>query len=775
MVTAFGGLSIGYSGLQAHQRALMVTGHNIANAGNEDYSRQQVVLTTTTPLGFNTPYGSGMYGTGVQVSLIKRITDVFIDNRLINENKSYGYWEKMQQLTHQLELIYNEPSENGIQSALDAFWRSLENLSNAEGQSEQSAARRLVIENANNLTGLINIVYEQLQELGGQGGFAGQQNAVDHEIATMVKSINQMAKEIAELNKGITAAVGAGKEPNDLLDRRDALIRQLSLLGNTTVTTSNSGETRVTFAGLVIAQGVNSYSIETRQDANGKLQLFHSENKLQVLPTDGALKALFDFRDNIVAHNIDSLNEFVITFTDIFNELHRTGFGLDGSTGNNFFEPLPEQKNGGIYKLRSNVYIPYPDKPFNGESSTTEPENFEKRLQRSSTLTVAASPFPFIDVTKSFANAEFTNKPDLNSKIMLTVNGETYLSDRLSAYSSVKEFIDKFNSNDIMLKNGIKLNYDDNNDKFVLTVANGNADVTIAEVDGMSTISSFNTINNGFWTSANINISTPMSYNNIADRAQINSNNDGIVDFRDSRLSINGYTIYYDGNVDSLNDIIQRINNTNCGAIAAVDATGRFTLTATKSTDYKILSIEDNGNLLSTLGILSQGKGYFGAISDERNIITSDVMREPIKNAAFAFKVSEEIKKNPNKVAATGGADNNLDGIPDTSFGPGDTSNAIKLANLRYNTYMNNRTNTFNDFYSSLISKVAVEAQGAKTNFETKEVLITNLKNLRQSVSGVSLDEEFANMIKFQQGYQASAKFVSAMNDMLNILMSVAR
>ena len=88
---------------------------------------------------------------------------------------------------------------------------------------------------------------------------------------------------------------------------------------------------------------------------------------------------------------------------------------------------------------------------------------------------------------------------------------------------------------------------------------------------------------------------------------------------------------------------------------------------------------------------------------------------------------------------------------------------------------MNNRTNTFNDFYSSLISKVAVEAQGAKTNFETKEVLITNLKNLRQSVSGVSLDEEFANMIKFQQGYQASAKFVSAMNDMLNILMSVAR
>ncbi|HPP87607.1 MAG TPA: flagellar basal body rod C-terminal domain-containing protein [bacterium] len=52
---------------------------------------------------------------------------------------------------------------------------------------------------------------------------------------------------------------------------------------------------------------------------------------------------------------------------------------------------------------------------------------------------------------------------------------------------------------------------------------------------------------------------------------------------------------------------------------------------------------------------------------------------------------------------------------------------------------------------------------------------MTNLKNLRQSVSGVSLDEEFANMIKFQQGYQASAKFVSAMNDMLNILMSVAR
>jgi len=204
MLTSFGGIDLGYSGLQANQQALETTGHNIANAGREGYSRQQVIMTSTTPLygaGFGNPTGIGQFGTGVTVSKIQRIRDVFIDNRIISENKSYGYWDKMADLTHQLELIYNEPSDTGLQSAIDAFWTSLENLTNAEGLSEQAAARSIVIENANTLTSTLSSMYEQMQEIGGNGGYSGQKNAIDYEIYTDIQNINGLAKELAEFKK----------------------------------------------------------------------------------------------------------------------------------------------------------------------------------------------------------------------------------------------------------------------------------------------------------------------------------------------------------------------------------------------------------------------------------------------------------------------------------------------------------------------------------------------------------------------------------------------
>ncbi|MBP7654363.1 hypothetical protein KA977_13135, partial [Candidatus Dependentiae bacterium] len=173
--------------------------------------------------------------------------------------------------------------------------------------------------------------------------------------------------------------------------------------------------------------------------------------------------------------------------------------------------------------------------------------------------------------------------------------------------------------------------------------------------------------------------------------------------------------------------------------------------------------------------ILSKGQGYFGGVTDEANIITNNIMREPIENAAFAFSVSKEVQNDINKLATIGGVDTNLDGISDVSNGPGDNTNCLKLANLKYTPYLNSRTTTFNDYFSSLVSKIAVETKTANTNAETKEALITNLKNLQQSVSGVSLDEEFSNMIKFQQGYQACAKFINTLDEMLNVLMGLAR
>jgi len=521
----------------------------------------------------------------------------------------------------------------------------------------------------------------------------------------------------------------------------------------------------------VLVQGVNNYSINAKADENGKLKLYHSANGLELMLSDGEIKAMIDFRDEILDYNIKSMNEFAINFTDVFNEIHKSGFGLDGSTGLNFFDQIPAKTDGGIYKLRSSVYISNEDTSLNGISTTSEPENFEKRLQRSSTAGVSEAPNPFLDITRTFANAQFAVDPDLSSRIKITINGSSWTSDKLSAYGSVEEFIDKVNQNPNLAKYNVTLTYNENTDNFNFAVMDGNNDVTIEQIDSTGAATA-----NGFWSSANISYTTPLSYNNVADRVAISSKtpNDQVT-YKDSRLSINGYTIYYDGSADTINDIVTRINETKCGVIASLDSTGRFTLTADAKNDFKILSLEDNGNLLSSLGILSEGKGYFGGVTDERSIITSDIIREPIKDAAFMFNVSDVVKNDTNKLATIGGVDTNNDGIIDKSNGPGDNTNSLKLANLKYKAYMNSGTTTFNDYYTSLISKVAVETKTAATNSETKEALLLNLQNLQQSVSGVSLDEEFTNMIKFQQGYTACAKIINAMDEMIQTLMGLGR
>ena len=108
---SFFGIETARKSLMAHQYAIEVTGHNIANAGNENYSRQRVIMDATDPMypaGFYNSAAIQKIGSGVIISQIERIRDAFIDNRIINEDQSLGYWNKMNELMHQIELIYNE-------------------------------------------------------------------------------------------------------------------------------------------------------------------------------------------------------------------------------------------------------------------------------------------------------------------------------------------------------------------------------------------------------------------------------------------------------------------------------------------------------------------------------------------------------------------------------------------------------------------------------------------------------------------------------------------
>lgn len=106
----------------------------------------------------------------------------------------------------------------------------------------------------------------------------------------------------------------------------------------------------------------------------------------------------------------------------------------------------------------------------------------------------------------------------------------------------------------------------------------------------------------------------------------------------------------------------------------------------------------------------------------------------------------------------------------------GNGANALKMAAvIREDKLFNNGEANLTDHYGSIISELGIDTQRAKQMVENQNVLVDQLNNQRTSISGVSLDEEMANMIQYQQAYNAAAKIITTTDKMLDTLMSILR
>lgn len=128
--------------------------------------------------------------------------------------------------------------------------------------------------------------------------------------------------------------------------------------------------------------------------------------------------------------------------------------------------------------------------------------------------------------------------------------------------------------------------------------------------------------------------------------------------------------------------------------------------------------------------------------------------------------VSDEIINDLNKIAAA-----------QTDENSGDGSNALALAQLKHALTMvlpgnTEPTGTFEDYFRAAVGEIGVAGQEADRMVENQELLVAQLENNRQAVSGVSLDEEMVNMIRFQRAYNAAARVITTMDEMLDLVIS---
>ena len=230
---------------------------------------------------------------------------------------------------------------------------------------------------------------------------------------------------------------------------------------------------------------------------------------------------------------------------------------------------------------------------------------------------------------------------------------------------------------------------------------------------------------------------------------------------------------------DTVKDIISRINNSGAEVAASLNREGVLTLKGTtvaqkENQDFALRGLEDSGQfLVGYSGVLAQS-GPEGAFrwTDPQAVATlagglveGNFAVAPLAHASSWIGVNTALKADPTRIAAGLGTAGNPADL-------GDGSAALAIASIRNTQIMVGRSKTFDDYFADSVADIGLKGETSSITLKTVQTDMKELRDLRDSISGVNLDEEFANLIKFQHGFNATAKFISEVNTMLDTIIN---
>lgn len=331
--TTFMGLDIATRGLYSAQRGLTNVNHNVDNINTPGYSRQVLVQQAARPVMLAD--GSGMLGTGSEVTGIKRVRDEYLDTKFRSEAQYLGEWDVKNTLLEEMQAMYNEPSKSGFTTVLNDFYDHLQKLATDPSSLSTRAA---VKEKAISVTKYFHSVASHFEYL---------QTDVNNLIYAKVNEVNSLAEQVVKLNQQIYNYEVTGNVANDLRDQRGNLVDRLSQLVNVNAYETVSGKLpdgrddvrfSVTISGKAIVDhnqispivAIQRNQKQNAEDVENLYELGWADgNKLNI--KSGELKGYLDVRDGNDGLNGSSeyrgipyyqrrMNEFVQVFAKTFNE-----------------------------------------------------------------------------------------------------------------------------------------------------------------------------------------------------------------------------------------------------------------------------------------------------------------------------------------------------------------------------------------------------------------------------------------------------------------------
>ncbi len=306
-------LSIAKTAIAAQQYGLNVTGQNIANVNNPDYSVQSARQKSMRP----SRYGGFLFGTGVDTYQIRQSVDKLLEQRLTNEMSGQASFEEQESYMRVLEGFFDENSDAGIRSVLTEFWNSWQDLSNNPlGSSERVA----VFENGVKLASRFEAAVLNMD---------GLTRDITSDISSAVTRINSLTSKIADLNKQIVG-VEINRSANDQRDQRNMLVDELGKLIDITSFEKPNGAVIINAAnGFTIVNGVDTYELSMKDKSVAWKSALSNDQNISDRISGGKLGGLLKMRDEVIPKYRAEIDALAREMIWALNYQHSQGVGLE--------------------------------------------------------------------------------------------------------------------------------------------------------------------------------------------------------------------------------------------------------------------------------------------------------------------------------------------------------------------------------------------------------------------------------------------------------------
>ncbi|MBM5571371.1 MULTISPECIES: flagellar hook-associated protein FlgK [Deefgea] len=666
---------IGVSGLNAANLGLTTTGHNIANVNTDGFSRQGIRQSAPFPQ----LSGSGFNGLGVKVDSIVRVYDQFLTKAVEVAQTQSSYQNT--RLSHLAEInnIVADPTA-GVSPALQDFFSSVQNVAT---NPANPPSRQAMLSSAQTLVNRFQVFSQRLNE---------QRAALNGEISNTVSSINAYAAQVSDLNNKIVVAQSSGQPPNDLLDQRDLLVRDLNKLIKTTSLPLSDGSINLFVGngqGLVVGSQTYTLGAVPNPADPESMSISYEQNGTSILLPDnlvsgGQLGALLDYRRQSLDLAQNSLERTALGMVNTFNQQHKAGQDLNGNLGQDFWS--------------------YP------------------------TTNLAAG----IDVPKIGVV-----RPNANNTVPATASLTGYIQDISKLTTSNYE-----------------LAYDGTN--YTLANLSDGSKYTLlpAEAAALTTPAGFSTA-----TGLSLSLTAVPA---AGDRFTIMPLK-GFIDQMGIKIT-DPREIAAAGPVVAVEPKAPAALNTGTLKITQPDPVAQTSVT----TDPSL-----NPNLFTPVTL---------TFVPDASVVPSGMA------FTVAGAVPAVVGNVPYKAGATisyNGWTMKLDGLPangdsvtvqkNVSTASSDNRNALALGKLQTTRILDGNTATYQESYGRMVATVGTQTSEATIMSKAQDKLLANAESSRDSVSAVNLDEEAANLLRYQQAYQASSKVIQIAQKAFDEIVNLGR